>query len=128
MEYKVASKMFHGGQMKKLNSLEIFLYVSMFTLMLWKVVRNEFCKFCEFRLFLLKQILAKAWDSNNTQKQIYSTFLVSNKSDYKETWNWWPFLISWLPTLRALYALIFMNSIMLLLTKNYFCEKSKISW
>ena len=48
MEYKVGSKMFHGGQMKKLNSLEIFLYVSMFTLMLWKVVRNEFCKFCEF--------------------------------------------------------------------------------
>ena len=128
MEYKVGSKMFHGGQMKKLNSLEIFLYVSMFTLMLWKVVRNEFCKFCEFRLFLLKQILAKAWDSNNTQKQIYSTFLVSNKFDYKETWNRWPFLISWLPTLRALYALIFMNSIMLLLTKNYFCEKSKISW
>ena len=128
MEYNVGSKMFHGGQMKKLNSLEIFLYVSMFTLMLWKVVRNEFCKFCEFRLFLLKQILAKAWDSNNTQKQIYSTFLVSNKFDYKETWNWWPFLISWLPTLRALYALIFMNSIMLLLTKNYFCEKSKISW
>ena len=128
MEYKVGSKMFHGGQMKKWNSLEIFLSVSMFTLMLWKVVRNEFCKFCEFRLFLLKQILAKAWDSNNTQKQIYSTFLVSNKFDYKETWNWWPFLISWLPTLRALYALIFMNSIMLLLTKNYFCEKSKISW
>ena len=128
MEYKVGSKMFYGGQMKKLNPLEIFFCVSMFTLMLWKVVRNEFCKFCELRLFLRKQILAKAWDSNNTQKQIYSTFLVSNKFDYKETWNWWPFLISWLPTLRALYALIFMNSIMLLLTKNYFCEKSKISW
>ena len=41
MEYKVGSKMFHGGQMKKLNSLEIFLYVSMFTLMLWKVEKLE---------------------------------------------------------------------------------------
>ena len=34
IEYKVGSKMFHGGQMKKLNPLEIFFCVSMFTLML----------------------------------------------------------------------------------------------